>query len=76
MPEMKSIYILFLTAALLPCGALAQELRSSVDFTAGKIAAHRRHVATISRVARQHLEAIWSEHEAFYQRHPGLEILR
>lgn len=65
---MRSICIVILTAVLLPCGALGQGFKGSVDFTAGEIGAHRRHVATISRVARQYLEAIWSEHGAFYQR--------
>jgi hypothetical protein len=65
---MKKLLLTLLLAVTLPSWAVAG-FRGSVDFTAEEKAAHARHIGTITKVARQHLEDIWKEHQAFHRKH-------
>ncbi len=66
---MKSYLLTLLVAVGLPLSAAAAGFNGSVEFTPAEMAAHQRHIGTITSIARQHLENIWREHGTFYQRY-------
>ena len=68
---MPSKFLLLLTflLACLPQPSGAAGFNGSVDFTADEVAAHQRHIGTITRQARRYLEDVYSDHLAFHRRH-------
>ncbi len=65
---MKKLLLTLAIVFAIPSWAVAG-FRGSVEFSAEERAAHARHVGTITKVARNYLEDIWSQHLAFYRRH-------
>jgi hypothetical protein len=66
---MKAILLVLLLAVFLPRPASAQGFKGSVNFTGDEMAAHQKHIRTITKTARRHLETIWNEHLRFYRQH-------
>jgi len=64
---MKDILLVLLLAVFLTPHASAQGFNGSVNFTGEEIAAHQKHIRTITKTARRHLETIWDEHLRFYR---------
>ena len=65
----KLLLLAILLAATYPMPSLAAGFSGSVEFTADEIAAHQRHIGTITRTARRYLEDIYRDHLAFHRRH-------
>jgi hypothetical protein len=68
MPIRFLLLLTFLLASL-PLSSLAAGFNGTVEFTAEEIAAHQRHIGTITRNARRYLENVYSDHLAFHRRH-------
>lgn len=66
---MKLLFLLLSVGFSLATTAAALGFKGTIEFTADESAAHRKHIGTITAVARQHLEKIWSDHNAFYQKY-------
>lgn len=68
---MRTRLLLLLTLPLvwLPLSSLAAGFNGTVEFTAEEVAAHQRHIDTITRQARRYLENIYSDHLAFHRRY-------
>lgn len=65
---MKPHFLAILLVTLLPFTGFAAGFKGAVDFSAEEKAAHSRHIGTIAKVARKHLEKVWDEHLAFYRK--------